>query len=34
VLETLIARHRAEGGIALVATHLPVALPGALEVRL
>jgi heme exporter protein A len=33
-LEALIARHRAEGGIALVATHLPLALPGAVEVRL
>ena len=29
MLETLIARHRAEGGIALVATHLPIALPDA-----
>jgi heme exporter protein A len=28
-LEALIARHRSAGGIALVATHLPVALPGA-----
>jgi len=28
-LEALIAAHRARGGIALVATHLPVALPGA-----
>lgn len=33
-LEALIARHRSEGGIALVATHLPLALPGAQEVRL
>jgi heme exporter protein A len=33
-LERLIAGHRAGGGIALVATHLPIALPGALEVRL
>jgi len=33
-LEGLIADHRAGGGIALVATHLPIALPGALEVRL
>jgi heme exporter protein A len=33
-LETLIAMHRARGGIALVATHLPMALPGALEVAL
>ncbi|QIG81686.1 heme ABC exporter ATP-binding protein CcmA [Sphingosinithalassobacter tenebrarum] len=29
VLEALIAAHREAGGIALVATHLPVALPGA-----
>ena len=28
-LERLIADHRAGGGIALVATHLPIALPGA-----
>lgn len=28
-LEGLIARHRATGGIALVATHLQIALPGA-----
>jgi heme exporter protein A len=33
-LEALIATHRAEGGIALVATHLPIALPGAIEVVL
>lgn len=33
-LEALIARHRAGGGIALVATHLPVALPDAIEVGL
>lgn len=33
-LETLIAAHRAGGGIALVATHLPMALPGAIEVAL
>jgi len=33
-LAELVARHRAEGGIALVATHLPVALPGAIEVAL
>ncbi|AJP73113.1 heme ABC exporter ATP-binding protein CcmA [Sphingomonas hengshuiensis] len=33
-LEGLIARHRAGGGIALVATHLPLALPDAVEVRL
>ncbi|MGN6376952.1 MAG: heme ABC exporter ATP-binding protein CcmA [Sphingomonas sp.] len=29
MLEGLIATHRVQGGIALVATHLPVALPGA-----
>lgn len=34
ILEQLIADHREGGGIALVATHLPIALPGALEVRL
>ena len=34
VLERLIADHRAGGGVALVATHLPIALPGAVEVRL
>lgn len=33
-LEALIAAHRAGGGIALVATHLPMALPGAIEVAL
>ncbi|MET0309031.1 MAG: heme ABC exporter ATP-binding protein CcmA [Sphingomonas sp.] len=33
-LAGLIARHRAEGGIALVATHLSVALPSAIEVAL
>lgn len=33
-LEALIAAHRAGGGIALVATHLPIALPGAQEIRL
>lgn len=33
-LEALIASHRAGGGIALVATHLPVALPDAIEVTL
>lgn len=33
-LETLIARHRATGGIALVATHLPLAMPGAQEIAL
>ncbi|MCW3838220.1 heme ABC exporter ATP-binding protein CcmA [Sphingomonas canadensis] len=34
VLEGLIAAHRAGGGAVLVATHLPVALPGAHEIRL
>jgi len=33
-LEALIAAHRADGGIALVATHLSMALPGAIEVVL
>lgn len=33
-LETLIADHRARGGIALVATHQPLALVDAQEVRL
>lgn len=33
-LEALIARHRAGGGIALVATHLPLAIPGAQEIAL
>jgi heme exporter protein A len=34
MLERLIAEHRASGGIALVATHLPIALPDARELRL
>ncbi|MDG2534503.1 heme ABC exporter ATP-binding protein CcmA [Sphingomonas sp. HITSZ_GF] len=34
LLEGLIARHRAVGGIALVATHLPITLPDAREVAL
>jgi len=34
LLEGLIAGHRAAGGIALVATHLPIALPDAREVAL
>ncbi len=34
MLETLVAAHRAGGGIALVATHTPVALPGAVRVVL
>ncbi len=33
-LEALIARHRSSGGIALVATHLPLSLPGAQEIAL
>jgi heme exporter protein A len=34
VLEQLMADHRRGGGITLVATHLPVALPDAIEVKL
>lgn len=34
VLEGLIAGHRAGGGAALVATHLPIAVPGAQEIAL
>lgn len=34
LLATLIAAHRASGGIALVATHVPVDVPGARAVRL
>ena len=34
MLEGLIAAHRAGGGAALVATHLPIAVPGAQEIRL
>ena len=34
VLERVIAAHRAQGGAVLVATHQPVALPGAVEVAL
>lgn len=33
-LEALIAEHRAGGGIALVATHLSIALPGAAPIAL
>jgi len=33
-LEVLVADHRAAGGIVLVATHLPIGLPGALPVPL
>lgn len=34
VLETLIAAHRARGGTALVATHLPIEVPGAMPIVL
>lgn len=34
LLVRLIARHRSGGGIALIATHLPIAMPGAIEVAL
>lgn len=34
VLEGIVAQHRAGGGVALVATHLPIDLPGAVEVAL
>ena len=34
MLEGLIAAHRAAGGAVLVATHLPIGLPGAVEVAL
>jgi heme exporter protein A len=33
-LEEAIARHRASGGVALVASHTPMALPGALPIEL
>jgi heme exporter protein A len=33
-LERLVAAHRAAGGVALIATHQPLAVPGALEVAL
>jgi heme exporter protein A len=33
-LEAAIARHRAGGGVALVASHTPMALPGALSIAL
>jgi heme exporter protein A len=33
-LDAVIAEHRASGGVAMVATHLPVALPGAIAVEL
>ncbi len=34
LLEAAIAAHRAGGGVTVVATHQPVALPGAIPVRL
>lgn len=34
MLESVVADHRAAGGIALVATHLPINLPGGIEVAL
>lgn len=34
IVERLVAQHRAGGGIAIVATHQPLALPGAIEVAL
>jgi len=34
MLEALIAKHRAAGGAVLVATHLPIDLPGAIEIKL
>lgn len=34
MLEARVADHRAGGGIVLVATHQPIALPGAQEIRL
>ncbi|MBB5711434.1 heme ABC exporter ATP-binding protein CcmA [Sphingomonas xinjiangensis] len=34
MLEDIVARHRAEGGIAVVATHQPISLPGAQELTL
>jgi len=34
MLEALIAKHRAASGAVLVATHLPIDLPGAVEVKL
>ena len=33
-LEALLDRHRAGGGIALVATHLPMSMPGVQEIGL
>jgi heme exporter protein A len=34
LIETLVARHRANGGAVVVATHIPMSLPDAAEVRL
>ena len=34
MLEGLVARHRAGGGIAVIATHLPLSMPGAAELAL
>jgi heme exporter protein A len=34
ILERLVAEHRAGGGIALIATHLPLSLPDAREIAL
>jgi heme exporter protein A len=34
LLETAIAAHRASGGVVLVASHTPIALPGALTIHL
>ncbi len=33
-LEAMIARHRAAGGIALIATHLPIGVPDAQSILL
>jgi len=34
ILEELIAQHRRQGGIVLVATHVPINLPDAMALRL
>jgi ABC-type transport system involved in cytochrome c biogenesis ATPase subunit len=34
ILEELIAQHRRQGGIVLVATHVPINLPDAMDLRL
>ncbi|HEU4959556.1 MAG TPA: heme ABC exporter ATP-binding protein CcmA [Sphingomonas sp.] len=34
LLEALIASHRAAGGVVLVATHVPIGLPGAVPIEL